>query len=85
MSDDRITVTLTDDREISVPIAEFPELERATAKQRANWEIVALGTAIYWPDIDEAFGLSGMLGISEDAIEEAAGFTVHHRGQPETP
>jgi hypothetical protein len=74
VSDSRLAVKLTDGREISVPSSEFRELEVATLEQRANWEITALGTAIYWPDIDEEFGLAGMLGISESALEEAAGF-----------
>jgi hypothetical protein len=37
------------------------------------------GAAGYWPDIDEELGLAGMLGVSEDALEEAAGFTIHIR------
>lgn len=78
VSDSRLTVALTDGREISIPLNEFPELAAATADQRANWEITALGTAIYWPDIDEEYGLNGMLGVSEDLIEEAAGFETHH-------
>ncbi len=75
----RLTVVLTDDREVSVPLSEFPELEAATAEQRDNWEITALGTAVYWPDIDEALALAGMLGISESALEEAAGFETIDR------
>lgn len=74
VSDSRLTVELTDGREVSVPLTEFPELAAATSDQRANWEITALGTAIYWPDIDEEAALAGMLGISESALEEAAGF-----------
>ena len=74
VSDTRLTVVLTDDREVSIPLREFQELQAATPEQRANWTITALGTAIYWPDIDEEFGLAGMLGISESALEEAAGF-----------
>jgi len=74
VSDTRLTVVLTDDREVSIPLREFQELQAATPGQRANWTITALGTAIYWPDIDEEFGLAGMLGISESALEEAAGF-----------
>lgn len=77
VSDSRLTVELTDGREVSVPLSEFPELAAATTEQRANWEITALGTAIYWPDIDEEFGLAGMLGVSESALEEAAGFETH--------
>lgn len=44
-----------------------------------SWQITDRGTAIYWPDIDEELGLAGMLGVSETALEEAAGFTIHHR------
>ena len=77
VSDSRLTVELTDGREISVPLTEFAELAGATPEQRANWEITAFGTAVYWPDIDEEFGLAGMLGISESALEHAAGFTIH--------
>jgi hypothetical protein len=82
VSDERLTVQLTDGREVSVLLSEFPALKAATAEQRSNWQITALGTAIYWPDIDEEFGLAGMLGVSEDALEEAAGFTTHHREPP---
>src|SRR5574338_331925 len=71
VSDTRLTVELTDGREISVPLSEFPELAAASPAQRANWEVTALGTAVYWPDIDEEFGLAGMLGISESILEEA--------------
>lgn len=74
VTDSRLTVELTDGREVSVLLTEFPELAAATPGQRANWKITALGTAIYWPDIDEEFGLAGMLGVSESALEEAAGF-----------
>ena len=77
VSSNRLTVELTDGREISVPLTEFPELAAATPEQRRNWEITARGTAIYWPDIDEEFGLAGMLGVSESLVEEAAGFEVH--------
>lgn len=77
VTDSRLSVVLTDGREVSVPVSEFPELAAATPEQRANWRITALGTAIYWPDIDEEFGLAGMLGVSETLLEEAAGFEIH--------
>lgn len=79
VTDTQLTVILTDGREISVPLGEFPELAAATPKQRAKWEITDLGTAIYWAEIDEELGLAGMLGVSETALEEAAGFTIHNR------
>lgn len=79
VTDSRLTVELTDGREITVPLSEFGELEAASPRQRANWRITALGTAIYWPDIDEECALAGMLGVDETALEEAAGFTVVNR------
>lgn len=79
VSDTQLTVILTDGREVSVPLSEFRELEAASQEQRANWRITDRGTAIYWPDIDEEFGLAGMLGVSETALEEAAGFTIVNR------
>lgn len=78
VTDSRLSVVLSDGREISVPMTEFPELAAATPEQRAHWQIIALGTAIYWPDIDEEFGLAGMLGVSETLLEEAAGFTTYN-------
>jgi len=75
----RLAVELTDGREISAPLSEFPELVAATPEQRANWEITAFGTAIYWPHIDEEIGLAGLLGVPETLLEEAAGFTIYNR------
>ena len=78
VSDSRLAVQLTDGREISVPLTEFSELVAATPEQRANWEISAFGTAIYWPDLDEEIGLAGILGVPETLLEEAAGFTIYN-------
>lgn len=36
VTESRLSVELTDAREISVPLAEFPELVAATPKQRDN-------------------------------------------------
>ena len=82
VTDAQLTVRLTDGREISTPLTEFPRLVAATPAQRAQWEIVDYRTAIAWPDIDEEIGLAGLLGVSETALEEAAGFTIVNR-EPE--
>ncbi len=82
VSDGRLSVELTDGRQISVPLTEFPFLVEANAPQRANWQIVDSGTAISWPELDEEIGLAGLLGVPETMLEEAAGFTIH---RPEPP
>ena len=56
-----LIVALKDGRTISVPLAWYPRLFDATAKQRANWETCAAGYGIHWPDIDEHLSTEGLL------------------------
>ena len=73
----RLFVALSDGREISVPLSRFPRLQSASENQRGNWKITAFGTGIRWADIDEDIGVAGLLGIPEELVDEAAGFTIH--------
>jgi Protein of unknown function (DUF2442) len=54
-----LVVTLADGRKIVTPLDWYPRLERASAAERANYEIMPMG--IHWPDIDEDLGIAGML------------------------
>jgi hypothetical protein len=54
-----LVVTLMDGRRIATPLDWYPRLKNATAAQRANYEIMAMG--IHWPDLDEDLGIVGML------------------------
>jgi Protein of unknown function (DUF2442) len=54
-----LVVTLIDGRKIATPLDWYPQLKRATEKQRANFEIMPMG--IHWPDLDEDLGVAGML------------------------
>lgn len=54
-----LVVTLADGRKIATPLAWYPRLKKATAKQRANFEIMPMG--IHWPDLDEDLSIAGML------------------------
>lgn len=75
----RMHVLLDDGREISIPLDRFPRLLTASSAQRRKWQITAFGTGIRWPDIDEDIGVAGILGVPEELIDEAAGFTIHRR------
>jgi hypothetical protein len=83
VTDGRLHVVLSDQREISAPLRDFPTLDRATEAQRDNWEITDFGIAIRWPDIDEDVSVAGLLGVPEHLVEEAAGFTIHNRQPPD--
>jgi hypothetical protein len=54
-----LVVTLVDGRKIATPLDWYPRLQAASAKQRANFELMPTG--IHWPDLDEDLGIAGML------------------------
>ena len=60
-SEDSISVDLMDGRTITVPLAWYPRLLHASAKQRANWRTCGGGYGINWPDIDEDLSTEGLL------------------------
>jgi Protein of unknown function (DUF2442) len=54
-----LVVTLAGGRKIATPLDWYPRLKRASAEQRANFELMPMG--IHWPDLDEDLGIVGML------------------------
>ncbi len=54
-----LVVTLADGRKIVTPIEWYPRLSRASAADRADYEIMPMG--IHWPALDEDLSIAGML------------------------
>jgi Protein of unknown function (DUF2442) len=54
-----LIVTLVDGRKIATPLDWYPRLRRASAAERADYEIMPMG--IHWPEIDENLSVAGML------------------------
>ena len=70
-TDDMMSTTLEDGRIITVPIAWYPRLLRATPEQRAKYELSPAG--IHWDEIDEDISVEGMLiGRNLNAPRRAA-------------
>lgn len=63
--ENKLYVTLTDGREISVPLSWFPRLERASESKRGRWELFGNGSAIRWDDIDEDISVPGLFGLPD--------------------
>lgn len=61
ISDDTLSVDLTDGRTIQVPLDWFPTLRRATPEQRKHWRLIGSGVGIHWPDLDEDLSVKGLL------------------------
>lgn len=57
-------VDLSDGRTISVPLAWFPRLLKATPKQRMNFEMSASG--LHWEALDEDISIAGLLAGKSD-------------------
>jgi hypothetical protein len=61
VTDDTLSVDLSDGRTISVTLAWYPRLMHATAAERDNWRTIGHGEGIHWPDIDEDISVGNLL------------------------
>ena len=61
VSDDTLCVDLSDCRSISVPLAWYPRLLRATSAERKRWRLIGRGLGIRWEDLDEDISVEGLL------------------------
>ena len=61
LTDDTLSVDLSDGRSISVPIAWFPRLLHSTEQERNNWRLIGRGQGIHWEDLDEDISIEGLI------------------------
>ena len=61
VTDDSLTVDLTDGRTITAPLAWYPRLVHGTPQERNNWQLIGNGEGIHWPDLDEDLSVEGLL------------------------
>ncbi len=61
VTEDTLSVELSDGRTISAPLGWFPRLERATEQERKNWRLIGKGHGIHWEDIDEDISVEGLV------------------------
>lgn len=73
VTEDTLSVDLSDGRTISVPLAWFPRLALATPEERTNWRLIGKGQGIHWEDIDEDISVEGLL-IGKPSGESQASF-----------
>jgi hypothetical protein len=73
VSEDALTIDLTDGRSVSVPLGWFPRLMHGRPEERSKWTLLGQGQGIHWPDLDENISLEGILagrpsGESQDSF-----------------
>ena len=61
VTEDTLSVNLSDGRTIAVPLAWFPRLLHASQRERNNWRLIGRGEGIHWEDLDEDISAEGLL------------------------
>jgi hypothetical protein len=61
VSDDTLTVELSDGRTIMIPLTWYPRLLHGTNLERKNFRLIGKGYGIHWEDLDEDISVSGLL------------------------
>jgi hypothetical protein len=61
VSEDTLTVDVADGRTIAAPLAWYPRLAHANARERGSWRLIGGGRGIHWPAIDEDISIANLL------------------------
>jgi hypothetical protein len=61
VTDDTLSVDLSDGRTISVPLAWYPRLLHGTPEERNNRRFIGEREGIHWPDLDEDVSVENLL------------------------
>jgi len=72
VSDDTLCVDLSDGRSVSVPLAWYPRLLRATPAERKRWRLIGRGLGIHWVDLDEDINVEGLLAGKPSGESQAS-------------
>src|SRR5215213_4665695 len=61
VTEDALTVDLSDGRTISVPLAWYPRLLHGSPGERDHWRLIGAGEGIHWPDLDEDVSVENLI------------------------
>jgi Protein of unknown function (DUF2442) len=72
ITEDSLTVELSDGRTVSVPLAWYPRLFHGNQKERKNWRLIANGEGIHWRDLDEDISVENLLSGKPSGESQAS-------------
>jgi hypothetical protein len=61
VTEDALSVDLSDGRTIVVPLAWYPRLLHGSIEERNHWRLIAGGEGIHWIDLDEDISLKNLI------------------------
>jgi len=85
ITEDTLSVELSDGLSISVPLAWFPRLIHATSDERRRWRLIGGGHGIHWGDLDEDISVANLLAgqRSGESLESFGHWLAARRGRSE--
>jgi uncharacterized protein DUF2442 len=81
VSEDTLSVELSDGRTIAAPVAWYPRLAHATTEERASWRLIGGGSGIHWPAVDEDVSVANLLS-GQPSAESQSSFKRWSAGRP---
>jgi len=72
VTQDTLSVDLSDGRTISAPLAWFPRLLHATSAERNKWRFIGTGQGIHWENVDEDISVEGLLAGKPSGESQAS-------------
>lgn len=72
VTEDTLTVELSDGRVISGPLVWYPRLLHASPEERRNWRLIGKGQGIHWEDVDEDISVAGILSGQPSGESQAS-------------
>jgi len=72
VTEDTLSVELSDGRTISVPIEWYPRLVHGTPEERSNWRLIGRGQGVHWEDLDEDISVEGLLAGKPSGESQAS-------------
>jgi hypothetical protein len=72
VTDDTLTLELSDGRTISAPLGWFPRLRHGTVEERSRWRLIGQGRGIHWSDLDEDISVENVLAGKPSAESQSS-------------
>ncbi len=81
VTEDTLTVDLSDGRTISVPLGWYPRLLQGSVEERTNWRLVGQGQGIHWPALDEDIAVEDLI-LGKPSGESQQSLRQWQQGRP---
>ena len=83
VTDDTLSVDLSDGRTLSVPLAWYPRLLHGSIEERDDWRLIGGGAGIHWTRLDEDISLKNLI-LGQRSGETQRSFQLWLRGRVAT-